>query len=79
MYQVLAKIYVRFFYYGITLTITRLIDVGVLLVAFPNDSFSLRFTDCLKIGGNKKDIGSALADHVQTCLFIYDSLSFIYY
>ena len=46
--------------------------------AFPNDSFSLRFTDCHKIGGNKKDIGSALAEHVQTCLFIYDSLSVIY-
>ena len=61
------------------LTITRLIDVGVLLVAFPNDSFSLCFTDCHKIGSNKKDIGSALAEHVQTCLFTYDSLSFIYY
>ena len=48
-------------------------------MAFPNDSFSLRFTDCHKIGGNKKDIESVLAGYVQTCLFICDSLSFIYY
>ena len=48
-------------------------------MAFPNDSFSLRFTDCHKIGGNKKDIESVLEGYVQTCLFICDSLSFIYY
>lgn len=48
-------------------------------MAFPIDSFPLRFTDCHKIGGKKKDIESALAEHVQTCLFIYDSLSFIYH
>lgn len=43
-------------------------DVSVLLVALSNDNKWYK----------SYTFGSAIAEYVQTCLFIYDLLSFIY-